>query len=548
MHSFLGIAPATAPRGASSASDVSPSDARSASAPKDGEAFRTALDNANQRSSDSGRAERTSSRPASTTALDSAPTENDASLDESEATTDSEIPADAMAMLLNWLVPTTQTPTAPLTAGLTGSADASATTAPIGMAAEGALVASFGVLTALPNGSATSPIAQDALLADTSTSAGQADPALASTIPSTADGVDLTGMTATTDGPALATTAPTTTTAADTLDPDLLAAMQATTDARAASAAAQSANAAGSATSAQATGTAVPMDLASLAAAVYPDAGGGAQIVATTGSTTRSAGPVASAHGQAPLVAAAEIQAAGSAAQAAGASATASVQLPGQAVTAAGAASQDTAGTLAEALEAGPEAVSAPQASTQAPTELQTALNALSTNGVGQAQDVDTGQVGSATTPPIASQIADGALMAARRIGQSVEMILQPEGLGSVSLRVSVERAGLAVHMAVDNPQAREMVQASWPQLQQALEQRGLTVQSLLLDLANGRGNGDGFQEFQQFNGNQQFTGQQARGGSNNGDRRGNLAVSTVDEGTPTQADAGTASRVDYRI
>ena len=80
-------------------------------------------------------------------------------------------------------------------------------------------------------------------------------------------------------------------------------------------------------------------------------------------------------------------------------------------------------------------------------------------------------------------------------------MVLQPEGLGSVSLRVTVERAGLGVHIAVENPQAREMVQASWPQLQQALEQRGLTVQSMMLDLSNGRGGGEGFQAFQQFTG-----------------------------------------------
>jgi flagellar hook-length control protein FliK len=175
-------------------------------------------------------------------------------------------------------------------------------------------------------------------------------------------------------------------------------------------------------------------------------------------------------------------------------------------------------------------------------------LGAARTNGVSQAQDVDVVQAAPATAPPIATQIADGALMAARRIGQSVEMILQPEGLGSISLRVTSERAGLAVHMAVENPQAREMVQASWPQLQQALEQRGLTVQAMLLDLSNGRGGGQGFQAFQQFNGQQQFTGQQARGGSPNADRRGSPSVASVDEGPRVQSSAAAATRVDYRI
>ena len=102
--------------------------------------------------------------------------------------------------------------------------------------------------------------------------------------------------------------------------------------------------------------------------------------------------------------------------------------------------------------------------------------------------------------------------------------------------------------MAVENPQAREMVQASWPQLQQALEQRGLTVQSMLLDLSNGRGDGQAFQAFQQFNGQQQFTGQQARGGSSQPDRRGSQAIDAVDDGARVQSSAAAATGVDYRI
>ena len=221
--------------------------------------------------------------------------------------------------------------------------------------------------------------------------------------------------------------------------------------------------------------------------------------------------------------------------------------MPGQAVAATGAASQATGATVDEALEAGPEAVSTVEAG-EAPTDFQSLLGASHTARTIQAQDVDAVQASPATAPPIATQIADGALMAARRIGQSVEMILQPEGLGSVSLRVTSERAGLAVHMAVENPQAREMVQASWPQLQQALEQRGLTVQAMLLDLSNGRGDGQPFQAFQQFNGQQQFTGQQARGGSSQPDRRGSQAIDAVDDGARVQSSAAAATGVDYRI
>jgi flagellar hook-length control protein FliK len=127
-------------------------------------------------------------------------------------------------------------------------------------------------------------------------------------------------------------------------------------------------------------------------------------------------------------------------------------------------------------------------------------------------------------------------------------MVLQPEGLGSIALRVTSERGGLAVHMAIESPRAREMVQASWPQLQQALEQRGLTVQSMLLDLSNGRSDGQQFQQFQQFSGQQQFAGQQARGGPATGDRRGSSAIDSVDEGARAQPGAAAAGRVDYRV
>jgi hypothetical protein len=69
----------------------------------------------------------------------------------------------------------------------------------------------------------------------------------------------------------------------------------------------------------------------------------------------------------------------------------------------------------------------------------------------------------------------------------------------------------------------------------------------MLLDLSNGQHNGEGFQAFQQFN-NQQFTGQQSRGGSSGTDRRANSTVTTADEGTRLQPGAGTNTRVDYRI
>jgi flagellar hook-length control protein FliK len=223
--------------------------------------------------------------------------------------------------------------------------------------------------------------------------------------------------------------------------------------------------------------------------------------------------------------------------------------LPGQAVAAAGTASEGTPGSFAEALAADPSTPTTTRRTQNGtPTEINAAaIGAANAGTVGQAQATDAVQTSSTTPAPVASQIADLAQTAARRPGQSVEMVLQPEGLGTVTVRVSVERAGLGVHIAVDNAQTREMVQASWPQLQQALDQRGLTVQSMLLDLSQGRSNGEAFQAFQQFAGQQRGSGQQqSRGGSSRSDRQG--AVSTVGEVARPQPGVGSSSRVDYRI
>lgn len=280
----------------------------------------------------------------------------------------------------------------------------------------------------------------------------------------------------------------------------------------------------------------------------------GARIVATNGPTARVTGPAASPTGQPALAEELPSPTIGSTAQAAGAGASAGLHLPGQAVAAPGAPAQGTAASLGEALDAGPMAdaeTGAGQGATEAATDRQPfSIGVAPSRMVSEAPAAGPVQASAAT--PVVSQIADGALLAARNIGQSVEMILQPEGLGTVSLRVTVERAGLGVHIAVDNPQTRELVQASWPQLQQTLDQRGLSVQSMLLDLSQGRSGDAAFSQFQQFN-DQQFTGQrpgeQRPGGGQTSDRHAGAGGSVADEGASTpSASARGASRVDYRI
>jgi flagellar hook-length control protein FliK len=171
--------------------------------------------------------------------------------------------------------------------------------------------------------------------------------------------------------------------------------------------------------------------------------------------------------------------------------------------------------------------------------------------------------------PSVANQVLQGAEAAASRPGQAVQIVLQPEGLGTVSLRVAVERAGgVGIQIRVDNPAAQELIQGSWTQLPQALAERGLTVQSLFLDNSGGQGgqnsqNGQSGSAFGTafgnpfgstssgtFNGTfQQSTGQQAGGQSGRSpasDPGRGAESAPADE--PRTAANGAPHRVDYRI
>ena len=138
------------------------------------------------------------------------------------------------------------------------------------------------------------------------------------------------------------------------------------------------------------------------------------------------------------------------------------------------------------------------------------------------------------------------------------QMILQPEGLGTVTIKSHRwSAAGLAVHLAVDNP-ARRVIwsRASWPQLQSALEQRGLTRPVAACSTSRTAAEATASSSRRSSSspvsskGSAGQSGQQGRSGSSSGDRRGIGAVDGVaaaDAERP-QAGVGTASRVDYRI
>jgi hypothetical protein len=98
-------------------------------------------------------------------------------------------------------------------------------------------------------------------------------------------------------------------------------------------------------------------------------------------------------------------------------------------------------------------------------------------------------EAGEMSGPPVVEQIAQGIELATRQPGRAVRLVLQPDGLGSMSLRVGLSETGtgVQVHIAVDSAATRELVQTGSPQLAQALDQHGLSVDRLLVELSGSR-------------------------------------------------------------
>jgi hypothetical protein len=142
------------------------------------------------------------------------------------------------------------------------------------------------------------------------------------------------------------------------------------------------------------------------------------------------------------------------------------------------------------------------------------------------------------TPPPFADQLQQGLELATRRPGQTVQMVLQPEGLGTISLRVGIDQSGVGIQIGVDNPAVRDLVQASWPQLQKSLDQQGLSIQSLLVDLSGGQAWQEGRHE----------TGRESQSSAGAGRRVEPTEAPTIPNTDPRPVAAGGRQRVDYRV
>lgn len=139
-------------------------------------------------------------------------------------------------------------------------------------------------------------------------------------------------------------------------------------------------------------------------------------------------------------------------------------------------------------------------------------------------------------TRPIAEQLAPALEQAISRPGRTVRLRLEPEGLGSVSLRVTLGEGGLSIHLALDNAAARDLVQASWPDLARGLAGRGLSVDQVRVELTGGQGSSGP--------GGQQPREPPAWSGQPPGPRAARLAEASV-RGDDTRAGA---HRIDYRV
>jgi flagellar hook-length control protein FliK len=136
---------------------------------------------------------------------------------------------------------------------------------------------------------------------------------------------------------------------------------------------------------------------------------------------------------------------------------------------------------------------------------------------------------------PLLDQLADSLRLASDQAGRSVRLLLQPEGLGEVNVRVALGEGGVSVHLAVSNAAAHDLIQSTWPQLSQALQQQGLAVDQLALALGQGPvGGGPGHQPGSQ---------QPAAAPAHTAPHRRPAERPTADEGA-----ARSASQVDYRV
>jgi flagellar hook-length control protein FliK len=145
-----------------------------------------------------------------------------------------------------------------------------------------------------------------------------------------------------------------------------------------------------------------------------------------------------------------------------------------------------------------------------------------------------TQQISTPNQQEIVRQIVDHARLYLRPANQS-EMVLQlrPEHLGELTLKVSVESGIVSATFHSDNPEVRQVIEASLPQLKQDLSQQGIKLDSVSV-----------FSGSEQFFDNRQPSAQQQQSVPLRKNRRELMqAIEAAEE-----VSVSTRDGVDYRI
>lgn len=89
-------------------------------------------------------------------------------------------------------------------------------------------------------------------------------------------------------------------------------------------------------------------------------------------------------------------------------------------------------------------------------------------------------------TPALPDQIASGLSVALDAPRRRMRVVLQPESLGEVEIRIQEDPRGISVQFTVEREATRDLIEEAWPRLAQTLEARGLPVSRVAIGLAGG--------------------------------------------------------------
>ncbi|KYH32664.1 flagellar hook-length control protein FliK [Neomoorella mulderi] len=96
-------------------------------------------------------------------------------------------------------------------------------------------------------------------------------------------------------------------------------------------------------------------------------------------------------------------------------------------------------------------------------------------------------------TPEVMAAVLAAARMSRSGSQQELEIQLQPESLGNMKLRASLEGSRLVLHLLVENSEAARALQAAVPEMRQAVAQQGLRLDQVQVQVG-GEGPGSGSQ------------------------------------------------------